>query len=432
LTASVSREGLADDYGYELPPARGSGEATRGNAGGHIWSFNLRRAGRTEVLLRGSASERGLPGPVTNPTPAAGASDWSALAGIRHQGDVDFEGSLQILHSRFQDSAPPQGAPYDSKSSGVEANVHLGRQVLRRDGRAGLTLGAGGGYTAYRGDNIPDGSDQGRANLDLHATWQAAERLAFTSSARLDWWTGLDLPARSIRADLRVALGGTILSAGAGSAVAPPVLADLFFREGNGVRVNPGLKPERVRWEVEAGARHAGRIWGLQTEVGLRGYTGRVDDMVLWGQSPGYRFAWMPQNFDVVRRGAEVTLGIRPLQPLRMSASASLSRLTRPWEDAPQLPYRPLYTVATSVTWDAASWRLDARWHLVSERNRDYSGVNQLPAYGLLGFGAEVTLFERLRLRGDIEDALDRQPAYIAGYPTSGRSLTATVSYELP
>jgi outer membrane receptor protein involved in Fe transport len=115
-----------------------------------------------------------------------------------------------------------------------------------------------------------------------------------------------------------------------------------------------------------------------------------------------------------------------------MSATASISRLTRPWDGAPQLPYRPIYTVATTATWDAAAWRFDARWHLVSERNRDYSGVNRMPSYALVGLGLEVTPFGRLRLRGDVEDALDRQPAYIAGYPTSGRSLTATLSYELP
>jgi len=432
VAVSVGRDGLAEGYGYQVPPVRGTGEATRLNTGGQIWSFNLRRAGETEVLLRGSASERGLPGPVTNPTPTAHASDWSVLAGLRHQGDIDIGAGVEFLHSRFQDSAPPLGASYDSKSSGLEANFHFGRQFLRNDSRVRLSAGAGGGYTAYQGDNIPSGSDQGRGNLDLHASWQVADRVSVASSGRLDWWSGLELPVGSLRADLRFALGRTILSAGAGSAVAAPVLADLFFREGNGVRVNPGLQPERVRWEVEVGARHGGRVAGVDVELGLRGYTGRVDDMVLWGQSPGYRFAWMPQNFDVTRRGGEATMTLRPLQPLRMSATASISRLTRPWDGAPQLPYRPIYTVATTATWDAAAWRFDARWHLVSERNRDYSGVNRMPSYALVGLGLEVTPFGRLRLRGDVEDALDRQPAYIAGYPTSGRSLTATLSYELP
>ncbi len=140
----------------------------------------------------------------------------------------------------------------------------------------------------------------------------------------------------------------------------------------------------------------------------------------------------MPQNFDVIRRGREATMTIRPLQRFRVSASGSLSRLTRPLDGAPQLPYRPVYTVAATATWDAAVWRLDARWHLVSERNRDYSGVNQMPSYALLGVGVEVSPYRGFRLRADLEDALDRQPAYIAGYPTSGRSLTATLSYQLP
>ncbi|TFG51357.1 MAG: TonB-dependent receptor, partial [Gemmatimonadales bacterium] len=432
IAASVSREGLASDYAYSVPPVRGTGEATRLNTGGQIWSFNLRRAGETELLLRGSASERGLPGPVTNPTPSAHASDWSVLGAVRHRGDLDIGADVQLLQSRFRDPSPPLGASYDSESKGLETNLRFARQFLPDGSRLGLRLGMGAGYTAYQGDNIPAGSHQTRGSLDLQATWRGAERLTLSSSGRLDWWTGLSLPVGSLRADLRYALGGIILNAAAGSAVTAPVLADLFFREGNGVRVNPNLQPERVRWEVEVGARHAGRVEGLEVELGLRGFAGRVDDMVLWGQSPGYRFAWMPQNFDVIRRGGEATMTIRPLQRFRVSASGSLSRLTRPWDGAPQLPYRPVYTVAATATWDAAVWRLDARWHLVSERNRDYSGVNQMPSYALLGVGVEVSPYRGFRLRADLEDALDRQPAYIAGYPTSGRSLTATLSYQLP
>jgi len=354
------------------------------------------------------------------------------LGAVRRRGPLDLGADVQLLQSRFRDPSPPLGASYDSESKGVESNLRLARQMLPNGSRFGLRFGAGVGYTTFQGDNIPSGSRQTRGSLDLQATWRGPGRLALAASGRLDWWTGLDLPVGSLRADLRYTLGSVILTAGGGSAVTAPVLADLFFREGNGVRVNPDLRPERVRWELEMGARRVATLQGMGVEVGLRGFIGRVDDMVLWGQSPGYRFVWMPQNFDVMRRGGEATMTIRPAQPLRMSASASLSRLTRPWDGAPQLPYRPLYTVAATATWDAVRWRVDARWHLVSERNRDYSGVNQMPAYSLLGLGVEVLPYRGIRLRADLEDALDRQPAYIAGYPTSGRSLTATLSYELP
>jgi outer membrane receptor protein involved in Fe transport len=68
----------------------------------------------------------------------------------------------------------------------------------------------------------------------------------------------------------------------------------------------------------------------------------------------------------------------------------------------------------------------------VSERNRDYRGVNQLPSYALLGFGLELAPGAGVTLRADVEDLFNRQPAYIAGYPSVGRTLTATISYELP
>ncbi len=74
-------------------------------------------------------------------------------------------------------------------------------------------------------------------------------------AARLDVWTGSTTPRVSARIDAGWQRGRTALTLAVGSAVTPPVLADLFFREGVGVRLNPDLRPERVRWEVEAGLR---------------------------------------------------------------------------------------------------------------------------------------------------------------------------------
>ena len=111
------------------------------------------------------------------------------------------------------------------------------------------------------------------------------------------WWPA---PRPSARVDAGWQRGPTSITLAVGGGVTPPVLADLFFREGVGVRVNPDLRPERVRWEVGAGARrelpHGGH-------VGLRLFAGRVADMIVW--APDFRFIWSPRNFDVVRRASQ-------------------------------------------------------------------------------------------------------------------------------
>src|SRR5262249_46048203 len=134
---------------------------------------------------------------------------------------------------------------------------------------------------------------------------------------RLDVWTGRGAPVVSARVDAGWQRGPTGITAAIGSAVTPPVLADLLFRQGVGVKLNPDLPPERVGGGADAGVRQE----VVRATLSARLFFARVQDMVLW--PPDFRFIWSPRNFDVLRRGGEVSVGLRPTASLRIDGTAA-------------------------------------------------------------------------------------------------------------
>ena len=148
--------------------------------------------------------------------------------------------------------------------------------------------------------------------------------LSLHPSFRLDAWSGRRGPALSARLDAALGQGSTRWTAGVGSGTSTPVLADLLFRDGVGVKVNPDLRPERVLWDAGAGVSHefAGRAGPLR--VDLHGSVGHVADMVLW--SPDFRFVWSPQNFDV---SAPAPVRRDQWRPLSRLAAEQRDRLER-------------------------------------------------------------------------------------------------------
>jgi outer membrane cobalamin receptor len=234
------------------------------------------------------------------------------------------------------------------------------------------------------------------------------------------------------RLDLGWQHRGTSLTIGIGDGVTPPVMADLFFREGNGVRVNPDLLPERVAWQVDLGARQETRVFGARTALSLRGYAGRIEDMILWGLSPAYGFVWTPRNLDVNLRGGEAGLRIGPVHGLSLGGSASLSHVTTDAPDKPQVLYRPEGTAAADVLWQPGPWSFDARWHFVGIRYPNSAGINPLPSFSIFDAGAERSFGRMLRLRADVSDLADTRAEFISGFPSPGRSVSVTLTVEMP
>ena len=430
IGVSAATERYADRFSYTIPEVRGGGTGTRLNTGGDLYTVSAHREGPIEMSLRGSMSDRELPGTTTNPTPTAAAHDRTLFAGIRGQGALRWSGSMQWLETRAADSTPPTGTGYDGYTHGVGATVEAGYRTSARlagwTGEAGIVVDGRG--DRFGGDGVRDGASFSHAALRAHAALHRGATAVWTlaPAVRVDIWTRHGTPELSARVDAAWQRGRTGISAALGSAVTPPVLADLLFREGVGVRLNPDLRPERVRWEAEVGVR---RDIDRAT-LSARFFFGRVQDMVVWG--PDFRFIWTPRNFDVLRRGGELSLGFRPAGSLRVDGTAAYSAVTYDIPGGAQVQYRPRITYSLATIWSPGAWSADARWHRIGERFPNSAGTNPRPAFSLFDLGLERRLGDALGVRVQVSDLTDTRAEFIAGYPTPGRTLTATLNFQLP
>ncbi len=427
----VRGESLADGFAYLVPVNRGGGEAERVNAGGTIGSLSFRTAGRVAVQGRASVSHRGLPGPVGNETPNASADDLSAFLGISIPGVSSWRGSIQYLSTAASDPAPPSGPAYDVQTDGWSGTLDwaLGVPISVGGWDGTAELGAAARHDAYQGDVVREGTDFSRGGLRATGTVRPSDSSpwSLTPSLRLDWWTGESTPFGSARLDAGWQRGGTALHASVGSAVSAPPLSDLFFREGVGVALNPDLRPERVAWEVELGASRDGSLFGAPVSASLRGYYGRVEDLILW--APGVGFIWSPRNYDVIRRGLDGSLSVRLPPSLTLAVQGAWTPITYDVPGGAQVQYRPVGTWGATAGWTAGGWGADTRWRWIGVRYPNPGGVNPRPAYGVLDVGLERTI-GTATVRADVRDLFDERAEFLAGYPTPGRTATFSIALE--
>ena len=422
---------LPDDYPYHVPSNRGGGEALRQNAGGTTGEVSLRRSGTVSVLARASASRRGIPGSVGNESPTAQAEDRVGFLGVTVAGRSTIAASLQYLRTDASDASPSAGPSYDVRTEGVSGTFDwtLARAVSAAGWGGSLELGASARHDRFGGEVVAGNARFTRGGVRATATIHpaGASPWTLTPALRLDLWTGAAHPVASARLDAGWKHDRTSLRASAGSAVTAPALADLFFREGVGVALNPGLRPERVRWELEVGVEQEWWALGGPATATLRAYAGRVDGMILW--APGAGFIWSPRNYDVVRRGIEAGMTLHPRPGWTIVARGAWSPVTYAVPGGAQVQYRPVGTAGASAAWAGRAWGLDARWKWVGQRYPNPGGVNARPAYGVLDAGAQRTIGRTL-IRADIRDILDARAEFLAGYPTPGRTAVLSISLE--
>lgn len=429
ISASLSAEQTPRDFAYTVP---GGGQATRDNADGTLYRLYARSGGRWEILLRASASDRGLPGTITNPTPAARARDHAAFLGLSRHGTVDLRASAEWLRTRAWDPDPPPGfVAYDGTTEGLGFSAALAwsRPFNFSAWQGRVRLSADARHDRFQGDAVRDGARFTRGGAGARLSLEHGN-LQLVPSFRADAWSGRAGAMLSARMDAALGWNATRFTAGLGSGTSTPVLADLLFRDGVGIRVNPDLRPERVQWEASAGVSHDLSSPAGPVRISLQGSIGRVADMVLW--SPDFRFVWSPQNFNVRRRLASVGLNWHPQPGLAIASHTQWSVVTYDIPGGAQVRYRPRFTETLSASWSPGPWRAGAWWHHLGSRFPNSAGINALPAVDVLDLTLERRLSQALQLRLALNDLTDARPTYIAGYPTPGRRFSLTISLDLP
>lgn len=428
------------DFTYAVPDVRGGGTATRVNGDARMLtasaSGSLRAAdARLHVLADVLDLERGMPGPVVAPAPTARQAQNRVTLGAAATVDGDLRWDLaldaQRQHARFQDPTPPASPPVDEDTRARS----LGGRLTVGSGWTGVTVEAGldARFVDVASSSLDPSTPAVQRSLGV---WVAATRRqtlgsrwtgTLTAALRGDRHTLVSGAEWSPRLGASVAGGRWTLRASMGSGFSPPTLADQFFQEGVLVRPNPGLRPERVRGEVDVGVdlRLLERS-GIALSTTLDLYRGNVDGMILW--FPDHRFVWSPDNFDVERTGWE-TGAEMSLAPAALRIRAAVARSSVVYRgDAltGQVVYRPEWTGNGSVaaSWSPWSAEIATRW-VGARRTVPGTDVNALDPYWItdVTLGAAWRLAEwRLTTRLTLENVFDAGASMLPDYPLPGRA----------
>ena len=424
----IEAERMGDAFAVDLPINRGGGQGIQRNADFRSFEASARTvAGPVALMARAETASRGLPGTISNPSVTArGSSLWLQNTVRIVQSDWAVGVLAEVARTTFRDTMPPAGLAYDDTTWVGSAAADARWRGLRLGGRV----------DRLSGSTVRDGRfTVGRAHVSGEHTWigsigELAWRL--TPQGRFDVWTTAGSPAVSLRLDAAMSRGPWSGAVSIGSSAAPPVTADLIFREGVGVRINADLEPERVPLEIEGMLGWLAESHDLLALFQARAYTGRVDDLVLW--APDFRFVWSPDNFDVRRSGVELAgrLEIRSLYA-DLSTFASFTSITYARPDGPQVIYRPRGNQSVQLTITPPLFRLRVAWRRMGERFPNHGGVNALEPESILDLSLATELMlgrVPLELIVSVHDVLDTRPQFIAGYPTRGRSFTLRVRME--
>ena len=435
----VEGRGLDGGFGFTIPPEAGGGDAYRSNADLVTWSASTGWSGSLwhgdlSVIAGLETLERGLPGRSFAASPDARQDLGRTRVSVGWSGG-NLEGGSWSVRSfatrqttRFQDSDPPFGFPYDDRTVlgafGASAEGEIpGVGVLES-----ISGGVDVDVQRVESDALSSDAPPGRTDLGLRAsgTWSPpAGAWSVSTSIRGHWVGRTDRWHASHEIALNVPLGRLYLRVAHRSAFSPPTLGDQFFREGVGVEPNPDLQAERVPSEIAARVSWAGEVGVATVRGSAEAYRGDMKGMIVW--LPDFRFVWSPRNTDVLRSGGEALLEAE-FAGLTVGGSFSLTRITydRPESDDVQVAYRPRYGATVSAAWQRGPWsfRLASRW--TGARFPVPAPLNELDGF----WATEVDVGRRWLFGGwsaeshlKIERLFNVTDALICAYPDPGRTL---------
>ncbi len=421
----VEAERRGAEFPVTLPVNRGGGESVRSNADNRSLRAAFRTRTRNLTLsLLGEAEARGLPGTLSNPSSTArGTTLWTRANGSWEHGNLGVEVFGDLVRTTYRDSSPPMTFPYDDSTWAGSVGVEGGWRGLRAGARIDHTWGSGirdRSFSVFRAHLVGETSASGTFGS---LNWWLAP------TARLDLWTTQGSPAFSLRLDGALHKGPWSVEAGFGSSTAPPVLANLTYREGVGIRINPDLEPERVPLAGELAFGWNPESTVVEPALRVRAYAGKVKGMIIW--SPDFRFVWSPGNYDVNRSGVELSgkLGL-PFVRASVRATSSFNAVTYDRPNGPQVIYRPRDNQSIHLNVHPGPAALRIAWRRLGERFPSHGGINALAAVSVWdvslstdrGLGNSPIDIELL-----LRDLFDARAEFIGGYPSRGRSLTLRI-----
>jgi vitamin B12 transporter len=362
-TALIALQGdrTSGDFGYarqrtpEIPGSlyygftRQNGDATRGSG---LLRFSQELGGDVgfDLLLQGSAGERGLPGPSSAPTPRSRELDADGVAGLRLRGSSG-DATWSVRASGRLDRSELRGVlAFDDCEDGTPGCPRQDQRSLSARTEGELALPVGEAHSLHF--LLSGGGEwvQGTTGAHRRGLLSAAVRddLALAAGFSLHPAVRLDEVGRQtglspgITAQWKPAPEHPLsLRAGWGLSYRAPTFTELYLERG-GIAANPDLQPERA-WSVDAGAE-----WrlGLLT-LSATAFWSSYRELILYQLFPPARVK--PFNVGQARIAGVELQAIVPL-PAHLLATVSYSFLDAVNRaDGHELAYRPPHRLFTRL-----------------------------------------------------------------------------------
>ena len=434
------------NFGYDVPAVRGGGTAHRTNGDGGTNSLlgAVRLGGAQSLVeLRGDYLDvdRGLPGSIVSPTPDARQTERRLGAGLGTRqllGNIVWRADLDASEGKthYADPNPPTSSPYTDSLRVRQLQATL--EGSRAFGPARLSLGSEGRWLGIRASNLTAGAPTTQQVL---SGWLQAEfeptlghvHPTFTAGLRADHDDHLAATYWSPALGVSLPVPGATLQLSWAEAFAPPTLADQFFQPGVLSRPNPDLKPERVRndWQAQLTSNTL-RLGRAMVSGSVSLFRADVDGMILW--FPNFLFVWSPNNYDVRRRGAELSAAVN-LPVADLSLTGSVSNVAVEYRGpvlSGQVAYRPRYSANASLAASGLGFRGTVRYRYIGRRRTvAASGLNTLDPFGVtdLQIARRIPVSRAsVELAVGVDDIMDKAGSMLLDYPSPGRTWRLTLS----
>lgn len=426
-TVGLRRTTAVNDYPYFYREE----DATRANSaleGLDVAIGAERRWGYDALRLALSLTnqDKGVPGPVNYPSPAARQRDLDLLGSLSwsqwHADGPHQTTSLSLRQNGLAYADP--GSLFGASSETRLAGTDLQSQAEWELASHLVTLGGGVSYDALESTNL---GPRARTVVSAfgHETWYATPDLSLFGDLRLDHHSSFGLSASPrLGANYRLTERQR-LWASVGQAYRSPTFNDLYWPATSTAAGNPALRPERTT-SAELGT-EAYLLPDLLVEGAL--FASRGADTMMW--LPDAQGVWSPENIGQTEtRGVELKATYRLGEAWAFEGGGTwLEALDRSVAGAAAgkaLLYRPDWLLRSEVTW--RPWpplSLAIAWDYTGRRFTTAQNTETLPPFELWSarIGYDLTAADRLLLWGEnLTNTYYQLQPY---YPMPGRAFLA-------
>lgn len=395
--------------------------------GGLIRFRRLIDTTQIDLLGEGLVEERGLAGPVQNPTATASQFTGRGTGSVRTQTRLEGAGTLSTFGSVRADDTTLRGSFIGAgayRQLDVSAQAEATYTQLF-DNRHSLTALVSGGGEWLRAP-MPGAVQWGKAAaMLLGEEFFLDGRLAVNASARVDVAGRFVVvsPKAGLVAELPK---GFTFRVNAGQASRTPSFLELYVVQGT-LLPNPDLRPERAL-TADVTAAWSNRFGSLS----VTGFGSLYEDLISYEYYPPNLAR--PFNFQAARvAGVEVEGELKPWPWLEASASYTFLD-SQNLRDDPRyylrsLPFRPRHRVHARVA--AGPWWLQARAEVLYQSLQFTNRTETLtiPERVMLNVGVTVTPWKnpRVTLSAELKNLLDVQTQDLDGYPLPPRAVFFTI-----